>query len=84
MGYHNKEIERGKFGEFSKIKEEFLEAEDALEQNNPIMLLVELSYLIVAIEGYCLKNHNISIDDLLSMKEATKGAFNDGTRSSRD
>jgi len=84
MGYHSKEIERGKFGEFSKIKEEFLEAEDALEQNNPIMLLVELSDLIGAIEGYCLKNHNISIDDLLKMKEATKKAFNDGTRSSRD
>jgi phosphoribosyl-ATP pyrophosphohydrolase len=84
MGYHNKEIERGKFGKFSKIKEEFLEAEDALEQNNTIMLLVELSDLIGAIEGYCLKNHNISIDDLLKMKEATKKAFNNGTRNSRD
>lgn len=84
MGYHKREIERGIFGEFSKIKEEFLEAEDALEQNNPIMLLVELSDLLGAIEGYCLKNHNISLQELINMKEATKRAFDDGTRSSRD
>ena len=32
MGYHNKYIERGKFGEFSKIREEFLEAEDAFRK----------------------------------------------------
>ena len=84
MGYHKREIERGIFGEFSKIKEEFLEAEDAIDQNNPIMLLVELSDLLGAIEEYCLKNHNISLEELISMKEATKKAFNDGTRSSRD
>lgn len=82
MGYHNKYIERGKFGEFSKIKEEFLEAEDALEQGNNIMLLVELSDLIGAIEGYCVK-HNIKLEDLIKMKEATKRAFNDGTREPR-
>jgi phosphoribosyl-ATP pyrophosphohydrolase len=82
MGYHNKYIERGKFGEFSKIKEEFLEAEDALEQGNNIMLLVELSDLIGAIEGYCIK-HNIKLEDLIKMKEATKRAFNDGTREPR-
>jgi len=82
MGYHNKYIERGKFGEFSKIKEEFLEAEDAFEQGNSIMLLVELSDLIGSIEGYCVK-HNIKLDDLIKMKEATKRAFNDGTREPR-
>ena len=83
MGYHNKEIPRGKFGEFSKIKEEFLEAEDAFEQDNKVMMLVELSDLLGAIEGYCSK-HNITLNDLLRMKEATKRAFNDGTRSPRN
>lgn len=82
MGYHSKEIPRGKFGEFSKIKEEFMEAEDAFEQGNKVMLLVELADLIGAIEGYC-SIYNITLDDLLKMKESTKRAFNDGTRSPR-
>lgn len=82
MGYHIKEIERGEFGKFSKIKEEFIEAEDAFEQGNKIMLLVELADLIGAIEGYC-DNHNITLKDLIKMKEATKRAFTDGTRKPR-
>jgi hypothetical protein len=83
MGYHNKEIPRGKYGEFSKIREEFLEAEDALEQDNKIMTLVEMSDLIGAIEGYCQANFNINLDDLIKMKDATKKAFLDGTRNPR-
>jgi len=83
MGYHISKIERGIFGEFSKIKEEFLEAEDALLQDNKIMTLLELSDLIGAIEAYCLK-HDITLNDLLKMKEATGRAFNDGTRTSRN
>lgn len=46
------------------------------------MLLVELADLIGAIEGYCTK-HNITLDDLITMKEATKRAFSDGTRGTR-
>ncbi len=46
------------------------------------MLLVELADLIGAIEGYCTK-HNITLDDLITMKEATKRAFSDGTRTPR-
>lgn len=84
MGYHKNEIERGKFGKFSKIKEEFLEAEDAHQQDNKVMLLVELSDLIGAIEQYCTINYNISLNDLITMKDATKNAFSDGTRKSRD
>lgn len=82
MGYHINKIERGVFGEFSKIKEEFLEAEDALQQGNKVMALVELSDLIGAIEAYCSK-HNITLDDLLKMKDATKRAFTDGMRKPR-
>ena len=83
MGYHAKKIERGTIGEFSKIREEFLEAEDAFDQDNKIMLLVELSDLLGAIEEYCLSTHNISIDSIIKMKDATKRAFLDGTRHPR-
>lgn len=82
MGYHKTEIPRGEFGEFSKIKEEFLEAQDALEQNNHVMLLVELSDLLGAIEAYVGK-FKLTLDDLIVMKNVTKQAFNDGTRTSR-
>lgn len=84
MGYHNKEIPKGILGEFSKIQEEFLEAEDAIEQNNSIMLLVELSDLIGAIESYCECKHKITLEDLIRMNKATKKAFNDGTRTNRN
>ena len=83
MGYHINKIKRGKYGEFSKIREEFLEAEDALQQDNKIMLLVELSDLIGAIEAYC-QNSNISLNDLIKMKDATKRVFTDGTRKARN
>lgn len=83
MGYHKNKIPRGEFKEFSKIREEFLEAEDALEQDNKVMLLVELCDLIGAIESYCESKYNISLDDLITMKDATKRAFNDGTRTAR-
>lgn len=82
MGYHTVEIPRGKYGEFSKIEEEFLELQDAVNQNNPVMMLCELTDLIGAIEGYARK-WNITLDDLLRMKASTESAFKDGTRSER-
>lgn len=79
MGYHNKIIPKGVLGEFSKIREEFLEAEDAIEQNNKVMILIELSDLLGAIEQYTVK-YNITLEDLIVMKDATKRAFKDGSR----
>lgn len=79
MGYHNKVIPKGVLGEFSKIREEFLEAEDAIEQDNKVMILIELSDLLGAIEQYTAK-YNITLEDLIIMKEATKRAFKDGSR----
>lgn len=79
MGYHKSEIPKGVLGEFSKIEEEFLEAKDAITQNIPIMCLLELADLIGAIELYANK-FNMTLDDLISMKTATKSAFEDGTR----
>jgi hypothetical protein len=75
MGYHKKEIEKGVFGEFSKIKEEFDELTDAYEQKDKILQLVELGDLIGAIEEYSLKHFNITLDDIISFSNKTKSAF---------
>ncbi len=80
MGYHKYIIPKGKLGEFSKIEEEFLEAKDGLSQDNPVMVLIELSDMIGAVESYCKKHHNISLEQLINMTKATQNAFADGTR----
>lgn len=85
MGYHVKEITRGQFGELSKIQEEVAEALDSEEQKNPIMVLVELSDIVGAIEGY-LETHFkgvITIKDVLVMARATNKAFQSGDRTPR-
>lgn len=80
MSYHLKTIPKGVLGDFSKIEEEFLEAQDAFEQKNPVMTLVELSDLLGAIEAYVATFH-MTLQDLIVMKEATTRAFNSGHRS---
>ena len=82
-GYHKTEIQKGKLGEFSKIEEEFLEAKDALQQENPIMILLERSDMLGAIEHY-IKKYNITLKDLAKMKSATQKAFEDGVRKPND
>lgn len=81
MTYHKNKIERGVYGHFSKIKEEFEELEDATQQDNKVLILCELADLIGAMEGYLETNHpGITISDLIKMKNATKAAFLSGTR----
>ncbi len=84
MGYHINEIPRGKYGDFSKIEEEFLEAKDAISQRADIMLLQELSDLIGAIEGFVVDKFSMTLRDLIIMKDITSRAFNDGTRTAKD
>jgi hypothetical protein len=79
MGYHNKKIKKGVYGEFSKIQEEFEELQDAIEQNNPIMELCECSDLIGAIEAYC-KKYNINLYQIINMTRRTQSAFQEGER----
>lgn len=79
MAYHLHEIPKGLFGEFSKIREEFLELEDAVSQNDSILILVELSDLLGAIEEYS-KKWNISMNDLISFSRKTQSAFKEGKR----
>jgi hypothetical protein len=85
MGYHVRKIKPGQIGEKSKIREELEEFLDALEQDNPVMALVELSDMVGAIEHYLEKYHpSISLQDLITMAKTTRGAFEDGTRTPRD
>ena len=81
-GYHFQEIPRGEYGEISKILEEAAELKDAMEQGNKVMVIIELSDLIGAIDGYMEKHYGdkLTIDNLLTMAETTKRAFKSGHR----
>ena len=79
MAYHLKEIKKSEFGTFDKIIEEIEEFKDAHVQNSIVMELLELSDLLGAIEGY-VKNYNINLDDLITMKNITKRVFEGGFR----
>lgn len=85
MGYHKAKIDRGTFGNFSKIKEEFEELQDAAQQYCRVMMLCEMADLIGAMEGY-LQTHcpGITLEDILRMKQVTANAFKDGTRKSKE
>lgn len=80
MGYHKSIIPKGELGEFSKVREEFLELEDAFDSGNKILQICEMSDLIGAIELYARK-FNLSLPDLIAMKNLTESAFKDGERS---
>lgn len=79
-GYHVSTIQKGVYGELSKIREELDEAVDAEAQGSSIMLLVELSDLYGALEAVAEK-HSMKMDDLKSMSDITKRAFRSGARS---
>jgi len=81
MGYHLREIKKGEYGEISKIEEELDELKEALEQDNMIMAMCELSDVYGALDGYLEKYFpELTMEDLKTMSEATKRAFGDGTR----
>lgn len=81
MGYHLKEIKKGKLGASSKLLEEVQELIDAEEQTCKLMVLIELSDLIGAIEAYLAQNFkDIQLEDLKKMSDITKRAFKTGAR----
>lgn len=69
--WHKREITRGEYGEFSKVLEEVEEAEDALEQNNKLMYLIELSDIVGAIEGI-VENYGLTLDELITFSDKVK------------
>jgi hypothetical protein len=81
IGYHNREIEKGVFGEVSKIREEFEEFMDAHTQGVTLMELQELSDMFLAVDGYLQKHHpTISLTDLIKMADVTRRVFENGRR----
>lgn len=83
-GYHLRAIHRGAFGKLSKIREEVEEIADAEEQQVAIMVLVELSDLYGAIDGYLKANFpDMTMQDLADMSRVTQRAFENGHRVSR-
>jgi archaellum component FlaC len=79
MGYHKTEITKGVIGEFSKIREEFEELQDAEEQECKGLIICELCDLIGAIEEYS-KKYGMTIADLKQFSDMTKSAFKEGKR----
>jgi len=81
MTYHSREIQKGVFGEVSKIREELEELEDSEDMGVKIMSMCELSDLYGALEEFAQRRYNLSMDDLKMMSDRTREAFRDGTRS---
>jgi len=80
-GYHDATIPKVPAGSFLKILEETEEAKDAYLQHNPIMLLVELADLYGAMELFLKKEFpTMSMDDIKTMHDVTKRAFQNGRR----
>lgn len=71
MKWHVNDIEKGVYGELSKIREELEEAEDALNNGNTLMMLIELSDIIGAVEGIAEK-YNLSITELKTFSDKVK------------
>lgn len=79
--YHISEIQKGDYGTSKKILEEVNELIDSENQKCKIMSLVELSDIIGAVEGYLETNYsNLTLDDLICMKQITKRVFKNGYR----
>lgn len=80
-GYHNDIIHKTEVGTIDKIYEEYNEIVDAINSNNKIMELVELSDLYGAIEMYISNRfNNITMEDLKIMSDSTVKAFKNGRR----
>lgn len=75
--WHKREITRGVYGEFSKVLEEVEEAEDALEQNNKLMYLIELSDIVGAIEGI-VENYGLTLEELITFSDKVKESKRNG------
>lgn len=80
MAYHKRKIKKGVVGEFSKIREEFEELEDAFEQSDKVLQICEMTDLLGAIEAYSKKEFNIELKDLKAFSDKTKKAFKEGKR----
>lgn len=80
-GYHLDEIKKSRYGSLGKIQEEVEEILDAHRQGSHVMILVELSDLYGAIEGFLEENYpSMKMSDLKKFSDITKRAFEGGYR----
>jgi hypothetical protein len=80
-GYHKKDILKGVVGKPSKIREEFEEFMDAIESDNEIMALMELSDMYLAMMRYLEHTHpSFNMGHIHNMAMTTKRAFDSGGR----
>lgn len=78
-GYHIRKIQKGVFGESSKIQEELSELIDAELQGCRIMALMEASDLYGALEAWAIEN-GTSMVEIRIMSHITRRAFESGER----
>lgn len=72
--FHLRKINKGIYGELSKISEELEEAYDAQERDHKLMLMFELSDIIGAVAGVAEK-YNFSLDDLVKFAKLRSEVF---------
>lgn len=76
FGYHTIFIEKGEYGEFSKVKEEFDELKDAFEnRKSNVLAICELSDLYGAMEAFAEKTLHISMSEVVKFAELTKEVY---------
>lgn len=80
MGYHTRKFDKGTYGEFSKVQEEWEELADARLQDARILELCELADLYGAIEGYVNRKFGMTMEDVKLMSKMTSSAFKEGER----
>ena len=63
MGFHNRTITKGEYGQLSKIREELEEAEDAQDQGIDLIVILELADILGAVQGVASR-YGITLDQL--------------------
>ncbi|AFH21093.1 hypothetical protein CL97_gp209 [Cronobacter phage CR9] len=80
-GYHLDKIEKRRFGSLGKIQEEVEELVDAHRQGSHVMILVEMSDLYGAMQGFLEENYpGFKMEDLKKFSSITRRAFENGYR----
>ena len=79
IGYHVSPIQKGSYGDLSKIEEELEELKDAAQQGSIILIALELADLYGAIEGYA-EAQGIDMAEVIKFSGITKRAFKAGER----
>lgn len=61
--WHQTQIEKGVYGELSKVAEEIAEIADTYASDQPVMTLIELSDILGAIDGFLVNRTGYGIEE---------------------